>query len=646
MAKKNEWPNWNEKDMELSFQGLVEKKRKALTTIKKVDKGKRNFNNTIQALEESKYALTDALNRVDFLMYVSPDKKIRDKAQELDIRLRKELLPFEFDRDIWQAIKDYKKINEKIPPEKSKLLEDYYRSYRKRGFDLEDGKFKRLQEIINQLSDLSSQFSKNINEYEDHILLSQDDAKDLPSTYLNTLSKKGKRYVVTLSYPDYFTFMEYSGNEKLREMLTLKFNKKGGEGNKKLMEQILSLRFEMAKLLGYQNPAELEIEDKMAKKPKTVLNFLYRVEKEVISIARGNMKELENEKRRYLNNPKAKLLYHDIAFYARLLRERTLEIDKEEIKKHFQFDKVRQTVFDIYSELLGVSFVKLKNNAWHQDVERFVIKDGDGGEIATFYMDMFPRQGKYGHAAAFTIIEGRKEGGKYVKPVSALVMNVPKPQINQPSLLSHGEVTTFFHEFGHIMHQTLTKASFMSHSGTNVSMDFVEAPSQIFENWAWDKDIIKKFAFHYINQKPMDELLVNKLIQSKKFLKGFATARQLIFANFDMSIHVNRPQSIDQVISEWQKKLIGIEFPKGSVPSASFGHFIGYGAGYYGYLWSEVYALDMFSVFEKEGILNKRTGIRYRKEILERGSSREEMESVRAFLKRSSSSKPFSNSLK
>jgi len=640
-AKKEfTWVNWKEKDLEKEAKGILDKKKKIYKEVKSIPANERNFENTVLAIEQSSYETADKLYKIDFLMYVSPDKKIRNKAQQLSSKIREEWIDLDQDKELWRALKEYRDKKEKINGPDKKLSEDMYREFKRRGYDLPKGKRMELLLNLKKLTKLSTLFEKNINEYKNYILISKNDTAGLPLNYLKRLKKKGGKYIVGLSYPEYFPFMEYADNEKNRKELAEKFFQRAGTKNLTLMEKILDIRFKNSKILGYKNPAEYEIEEKMAKSAQNVYEFLNDIKTKAAHASRKDLRELLDLKKA-LKGGKTGLRHHDISYLARLLKEKKFNLNKEEIKSHFQFDIVKRGVFDVYSKLLGVNFKKADSPVWHSDVERYDVLEKNGKNIATFFMDMFPREGKYGHAAAFSIRSGRMEENNYIKPVSALVMNVAKPQADLPSLLTHSEVETFFHEFGHIMHQTLTQARYMSQSGTSVAGDFVEAPSQILQNWAWDKEILKSITKHYRTGKKMDDALLDSLLRSKNFQKGYFTARQLALGLFDMEIHSKKGKPINSVFDKYQKTMIGIQPPKGSIYPAAFGHFVGYQAGYYGYLWSDVYASDMFSRFKKEGILNSKTGLDYRKEILEMGSSREELESVKKFLGRKPNQKAF-----
>lgn len=635
------WVQWTVHDIEKVSSDIFLEKRRIYREVKNLPTEKRTFENTIEALEKSDEYLSDTLNRINFLMYVSPSKEVRDKAQEVSIRIEKESFDIEYDKDIYRAFLEYAKGRHKLDNVSKKLIADYEKSFKKRGFHLDDRKFKKLLVNNKKLSELSSVFSKNINEYQDKILISEDELVGLPETYKQNLKKKGKKYVITMSYPDFFPFVEYSPLEDRRKEITAKYFRRAGVKNLLVMQRILKLRYDNAHLLGFKNPAEVILQTRMAKSPKNVSVFLNTLALKIKKLAKKDIDKLRNEKRNYLKNKKAKLFTHDISFYSRVLRERTLGIDKEEIKKHLPFDMVKVGVFNVYSRLFSIKFVREKLPVWHKCVESYSIRNMKGEVMAYFYMDMFPRTGKYGHAAQFGLTSGRATVGGYKKPIVALVMNVPEPTAKQISLLSHGEAETFFHEFGHVMHSTLTRARFMSHSGTSVAGDFVEAPSQIFENWVWQPSILRKATRHYQTGRPLSLDNINKLIKAKNFLRAYAIARQLQFALFDMDIHTKLPKSINDVFNKYYQKLVGIPLPEGSIFPAAFGHFDGYGAGYYGYLWSQVYAADMFSRFQKGGILNRKIGASYQKEILEQGSGREELLSVKKFLGRSPNQKAF-----
>ena len=303
----------------------------------------------------------------------------------------------------------------------------------------------------------------------------------------------------------------------------------------------------------------------------------------------------------------------------------------------------------VYQKLLGLKFRKIEDaQPWHPDVKLYEITDAAGGEpIAYFYMDLFPREGKYKHAAAFSLLTGRAlPDGHYQRPVSSIVANFNKPAKDRPSLLTHDEVETFFHEFGHIMHQTLTKARFSRFAGSATARDFVEAPSQMLENWVWDASVLQSLSGHYQDRsKKLPKEFLDKMLAAKNVNSGLVNLRQLLFGSVDQNYHGTPPSDTTATYARLARDITMIPTSEGTHPEASFGHLMGYDAGYYGYLWSKVYAEDMFSKFKAEGVLNPVLGRRYRTEILERGSSRDEMDSLKAFLGREPNEDAFLESI-
>ena len=299
--------------------------------------------------------------------------------------------------------------------------------------------------------------------------------------------------------------------------------------------------------------------------------------------------------------------------------------------------------------MFGITFEPVDIPVWHPDVKAFKITDRASGRlIAYFYMDLYPREGKYKHAACFGLVEGEeKKDGTYQIPFVAIVANMNKPSAATPSLLKHSEVETLFHEFGHVLHNALTKSKYAAFSGTSVSWDFVEAPSQLLERWAWDPQVLKKISKHYQTGEPLPDDLINRMIAAKNFGAGGTYLRQDFFAQYDMTLHTAKETpDTTKLYFDLTKKIRRLPLTKGTIPQASFGHIMGgYDAGYYGYLWSEVIAEDFFGEFKKNGIFNPETGLKFRREILEKGGTIDEEKMVENFLGRPADIAPFLQSI-
>jgi thimet oligopeptidase len=526
------------------------------------------------------------------------------------------------------------------------------RDMRRMGFDLPVEERIKAKELNQRRVQLEVTFSKNINDWEDHIEVAPNQTAGLPASYLNTLAKTATgSYIVSLKYPELFPFINMADNAAKRKELSDKKLQTGGIVNMKILEELVAIRDEYAKLLGYPNHAAYRLEPRMAATIPVVTEFLEDLAQKLKSKAYADVAALEAFKREQIDEP---LAYYDIAYYIHALEKKTFDIDPERIREYFPLKKVIAGTLEIYQQLLGVMFEEVPDQPlWHPDVCLYAIKEKNRDEpIAFFALDLYPREGKYGHAAAFDVFKGKKisfgTDGVYRTPFAAMVTNFRKPTDDAPSLLAHEEVSTFFHEFGHIMHETLTRAPHYHQSGVAVAWDFVEAPSQMLENWVWNAEMLKRISGHYKNMaESLPDELIQKMQHSKYFMSGYTNMRQVVLATFDMTIHQKTysADAISKAYIDLVRAFLGISLPQDSIFPAGFGHLASYDAGYYGYLWSKVYAADMFTRFEISGLLNASEGARYRTEILEVGSSRDELESVRIFLQRDPDTTAFLRSI-
>lgn len=637
------WVKWRPKDFKNYPTKAIAELKNDYAKIKAIKPNERTFENTICALERSGREYGQKIHYVGFLSEVSPEKSVREMAHKVVEEYSNKIIDVVYDEDVYKALCEYAEKKEKLHGEDKILFEDTMRSYRRMGFGLPEAKQAILKKNLKELSKLSMSFRKNINDYKDSITLTTDEALGLSERFLSGLNRDKKgRYLVTLEYPDIGPFLENSPNDLKRKEIVDKNACKGGLKNIALLKRILTLRQANAKLLGYTTFAHYVIEDRMAKNPDNVMKFLKGILSKVERGAQRDKEELLAFKREYTKNDNATVEYFD-SFYVNQLQNKKYAVDNEKIREYFPFEKVRKGVFETYQKLLGVKFVQNTDYPlWHTDAELYEIKD-KGKIIAYFAMDLFPRDGKYGHAAAFDLIDGSVEGEHYTAPLASLVCNFSKPTKDTPSLLSHDEVETFFHEFGHIMHDVLTKARYESQAGFHVAWDFVEMPSQMLENWAWEKDILKKISGHYKTNKPLPDALITNMLRARKFRVSTMYLRQMLLSLFDMKLHYEKAKGAPQEIyRKMVKEMVGHILPKSQLFPAGFGHIVGgYEAGYYSYAWAKVYAQDMFTRFEDEGFLNEKTGADYRTWILEKGGSMDEMTLLKKFLGRAPSNKAF-----
>lgn len=642
--------NYQAQDLAPAEAAARVKLEKDLAALIAIPQEERTFENTIMGYERAFDNYGNALGMSGFLSYVSTDKQFRDAANDLQMQISQYMVDVATRRDVYKAIREYTDTNPRLDPVQAKLVKEMLIGFKNSGMDLNDADLEKFKALNKEKAEYIIKFDKNIQEYKDPLAVTQEQLQGLGEDYIQKLSKTDDgKYLVTLDYPDYVPFMQNADDEQARKELEFKFNRRGGQENVELLEKTLTLRREIARLLGYKNHAELRLEDRMAKNPKTVMAFLKDLQKKLKPLGKKEDKEMIAYKNSKTGKNSRTLYSWESGYWSNKFRKENLELDSEKIKEYFPSQVVIDGMLDLFGGVFGITFEPVDIPVWHPDVKAFKIKDKASGElVAYFYMDLYPREGKYKHAACFGLVEGEeKQDGTYQNPFVAIVANLNKPSGDTPSLLKHSEVETLFHEFGHVLHNALTKAKYSAFSGTSVSWDFVEAPSQMLERWAWDPQVLKKISKHYKTGEALPDDLIKRMIAAKNFGAGGMYLRQDFFAQYDMSLHTaDTTPDTTKLYFELTKKIRGLPLTKGTIPQASFGHIMGgYDAGYYGYLWSEVIAEDFFGEFKKNGIFNPETGLKFRREILEKGGTLDEEKMVENFLGRPADNKPFLKSI-
>ena len=642
--------NYRAQDLAPAEAAARVKLEKDLAALIAIPQEERTFENTIMGYERAFDNYGNALGMSGFLSYVSTDKQFRDAANDLQMQISQYMVDVATRRDVYKAIREYTDTNPRLDPVQAKLVKEMLIGFKNSGMDLNDADLEKFKALNKEKAEYIIKFDKNIQEYKDPLAVTQEQLQGLGEDYIQKLSKTDDgKYLVTLDYPDYVPFMQNADDEQARKELEFKFNRRGGQENVELLEKTLTLRREIARLLGYKNHAELRLEDRMAKNPKTVMAFLKDLQKKLKPLGKKEDKEMIAYKNSKTGKNSRTLYSWESGYWSNKFRKENLELDSEKIKEYFPSQVVIDGMLDLFGGVFGITFEPVDIPVWHPDVKAFKIKDKASGElVAYFYMDLYPREGKYKHAACFGLVEGEeKQDGTYQIPFVAIVANLNKPSGDTPSLLKHSEVETLFHEFGHVLHNALTKAKYSAFSGTSVSWDFVEAPSQMLERWAWDPQVLKKISKHYKTGEALPDDLIKRMIAAKNFGAGGMYLRQDFFAQYDMTLHTaDTTPDTTKLYFELTKKIRGLPLTKGTIPQASFGHIMGgYDAGYYGYLWSEVIAEDFFGEFKKNGIFNPETGLKFRREILEKGGTLDEEKMVENFLGRPADNKPFLKSI-
>jgi len=533
-----------------------------------------------------------------------------------------------------------------------KSVDNALRDFTLSGIALKPEQQKRYGEIKKQLAELATQFSNNVLDathgWSKHI----DDVEELagiPESVLQgyqqaAAAKELSGYLISLDIPAYLPLMQYCENSALRqEMYTAYTTRASDQGpnagqwdNSELMDTILALRYELALLLGFNNYAERSLATKMAESPEQVEGFLNDLAEKSIVVAKQDYKELEA----FANSLGVTTLSAwDIPFYSEKLRLQKYDLSQEELRPYFPSAKVIEGMFTVVNRLFGIECNEVSDvETWHPDV-RFYHIERDGEVIAKFYLDIFAREHKRGGAwMADCRVRRQLSATEQQLPVAFLTCNFTPPTETTPSLLTHNEVTTLFHEFGHGLHHMLTEINCAAVSGINgVPWDAVELPSQFMENWCWQKEAIPLISGHHQTGEVLPDNLLEKMLAAKNFQSGMMMARQLEFSLFDMLMHHHyspeNPRSIQTVLDEVREKVSVYPVPEFNRFQHGFGHIFagGYAAGYYSYKWAEVLSADAFSRFEEEGIFNQATGESFLQEILQRGGSKEPMALFTAF---------------
>ena len=444
-----------------------------------------------------------------------------------------------------------------------------------------------------------------------------------------------------MEYPDVIPFLDHAQRRDLREALSQKFNSRAAKENRPLLDETVRLRSRSAEIFGLPSWADYRMQEKMAEGPAAVSAFYADLIPPLTALARQEVERIADLLEEDTGDRQVQLW--DWRYYDQQLLRTEYGIDQLEVAKYFSLDRVVAGMLDLTAEVFGLRYVEVPDpRAWHADAVLYEIRDAASDQLlAHFYMDLFPREGKFGHAAAFPLVQGRHSVDGYVRPVTAVLANFTKPTGDKPSLLMHNEVVTLFHEFGHVLHMSLTKAHFGRFSGAGTEWDFVEAPSQIMEHWCWRPEILARFGHHYETGEPIPAALIEEMARVQNLNVAIKTLRQVSFGVFDMAIHGPGPFASLEEAARASTEVTPFPHQPRTFFPASFGHMYGYDAGYYGYLWAEVFGDDMFSVFEKEGLANAEVGARYRREVLEPNGIRDAAELLRAFLGREPSNAAF-----
>lgn len=607
------------------------------------------FKNTVEALENTGGALDRATSIFFNLNSAETNDQIQQIAQEVSPLLSNFSNDLLLNQELFKRVKtvyDHKQTYS-LSGEQQMLLEKQYKGFARNGANLSEQKKAQLRSIDTQLSKLGLSFGENVlaqtNAFE-LLLDKEQDLAGLPEgakeAAKQVAAEKGKKgWVITLDYPSYVPFMKYAQNRALRKKLALAFGARAfqdkGQNNQQHVLDIVKLRHQRAQLLGYQSHAHFVLEDRMAQSPQKVHAFLNELLVKARAAAQKEFDELEAFAKKL--DSIDQLQKWDSAYYAEKLKQEKFSLDDEQLKPYFKLENVINGVFTVASKLFDLEFKEDPTiDTYHPDVKTYRVLGTEGKLIAIFYADFHPRAGKRGGAWMTSYKPQQKidtPNGKGVindRPHISNVCNFTKPTATKPSLLTFNEVTTLFHEFGHGLHGMLANTKYKGLSGTNVSWDFVELPSQILENWCYEKQTLELFATHYKTGEVIPMELIDKIKASATFHQGMQTLRQLSFGLLDMAWHGSDPSKITSV-KDFENNAFGdtVLYPDtpNTCMSTAFSHIFqgGYSAGYYSYKWAEVLDADAFAYFKNEGIFNKKVASKFKDFVLSKGGTQDPM---------------------
>lgn len=601
-------------------------------------KDKPTFENTILALEKS----SALLDKVTSILFNMNESNTNEDLQKIVLEISPKLTSFS--NNIYMNEKLFERVKvvyegeemKSLSNEQKMLVDKTYRAFLRTGATLDKEAKKQYKANAEELSKLSQKFKQNVladnNNYFMHIT-NKDELKGLPQNAINSAAEEARKrnlegWVITLDYPSYGPFMQYADNRTRRQELWTAYNSKGNRDNEnnnnEIIQKIANLRLQQANILGYKTYADYVLSERMAESTANVEKFLNELLQSAMPVAKADVLNVNEYAKN--NGADFDIQRWDYSYYSEKLKEAKYAFNGEMLRPYFQLDKVRDGIFKLYEMLYGLTFKENSDiQIYHPDVKAYEVFDGNRF-MGVLYLDMYPRASKRGGAWKTSFRGQYRENGVDTRPLIQVVCNFSKPVGDTPSLLSFDEVETFLHETGHAIHGMLSDVTYESLSGTTTYRDFVELPSQIMENWATEPEFLKLFAYHYQTNEPLPVEYIEKLKQSENFNSGYYCVRQLSLGLTDMAYHtITAPtaKSAEEIERYAMAPTELLPEIKGTTTSTSFSHIFagGYAVGYYGYKWAEVLDADAFSKFKDNGIFDKVTAEKFRKEVLSRGGT-------------------------
>src|SRR6266403_286374 len=603
-------PDWEQRPeaIEASMKDAIAKANSALDQIGAQDLSKVTFKSTVVALDDLGYQAANAANKATIIKETNTNPAMRTAAENAVKTYQEWAVGIDYREDVYKAIKAFADTHPKLTGEDEKLLKETMRDYRRAGLELPPDQRKEVEQLRKELSKLGTDFDTNIVNSTAPVMFAKTDLEGLPESFLASPGIRTGDDVYTVMANVTWqlnTVQENAKSEATRKQLYIIRDSLGKNKNVPVLNEMLALRNKIALRLGYKSWDDYQTEIKMAKSgagAKSYIDNLFTGSQPKFD---AEVADIQKMKAADTKDPNAKIGVWDWRYYDNQLVKQKYAVDKEALRDFFPFQKVLEGMFNIYQSIFGLKFEKIvAPYKWIDDLQFYMVTDAATGEpLGMFYLDMFPREGKFNHFAEFPIISGKLlPDGKYQRPVTALLCNFPPPSADKPSLMTHSDVETLFHEFGHCLHEITTHAKYGRFAGTRVPGDFVEAPSQMLQNWVWDKKVLDTFAADYRDpSKKIPTEIVKKMNDAKLANAGVFYRRQFAFASLDLALHDPHPEDMPYdcvAISNPILEKVFLPIDPSTTFVSYFGHLNGYDAGYYGYAWADAIAADMATVFE------------------------------------------------
>jgi Zn-dependent oligopeptidase len=659
-------PDWEQtpEAVDTMMKNAIDTANKALDQIGAQDLTKVTFKSTVVALDDLGWQASNAANKAVVTKESNTDPKIREAAENAVKTFQDWAVGIDYREDVYKALKAFANTKPKLNAEDKKLFDETMRDYRRAGLDLPPEKRKEVEDLRKQLAKIGTDFDTNIVNAKVPLVFTKAELDGVPDSFLAAPGVKNTSQIgpqgvdlTTETYTvlanvtwHYNTVEDNAKSEATRKKLYIARDSLAKDTNRTVLNQMIALRNKIALRLGYKSWDDYQTEIKMAKNGAGAKKYIDDLTKGIQPKFAAEVAEMQKMKAADTHDPNAKIGVWDWRYYSNQIKKQKYNVDTEVLRDFFPFQKVVEGMFNIYQSIFGLKFEQIDTPyKWIGDLQLYMVTDAASGEpLGMFYLDMFPRDGKFNHFAEFPIISGKLlADGKYQRPVCALLCNFPPPSADKPALMTHTDVEVLFHEFGHCLHEITTRAKYGRFGGTHVPGDFVEAPSQMLQNWVWNKKVLDTFAADYRDpSKKIPGDIIQKMNDAKKATAGVFYRRQFAFASLDLAMHDAHPENADwDCVNTSNPVLEKVFLPIDSSTTfvTYFGHMNGYDAGYYGYAWADAIAADMGTVFEKapQGYLDKQAGMKLRKEIYEQGDGRDVTVSIEKFLGRKQSVEPF-----